>query len=911
MASSKKYTVTNLQVKLQDNVSNTLIATWRWGTSNTDHYEYKWQYLVSSKRNYIWVDGSNGNTNGNIKNSTYSIPTDAVKVRFTVKPVAKDKKVKKKDGKDSKGKQKYKYVTVPYWTANYSGWKTYDVRTLKPAVPSVPNTSLINNGTQLNTYVDIDMSGSSINRATKVEFELYNCTTSKTNSRVTIKVGSTGRVAYTFTLARGCKYRVRCRAIDAQKNYSGWTVYTPYPDSILAAPCPVTKGLKAKFDKMVNGTKVILVEWTKAINNVSKYEIEYTTEPGFFNRGQQYVKRVETSNGNQNKIDISIQEDQTLYGNKWFFRVRAVNDSGVSSWYPSNTSKCPSVIVGTQPEAPTTWSLDTTVEVGKSITLYWIHNTTDGSNEEKAFIHLTVDGVDISPDITVIKKDKDEPISSYSLKTSQYPDGAKIDWKVKTKGVYATNSPWSISRTIEVVAKPTLTFDLSQMSPNWYWDSLNFVSGSILNTEGSIREVLDGPLERFPFYIFASAGPRTQSVIKWYVTITTEEAYETFDYESGTTRLIGVGETVYSTEFYFDDGSQNPFDIFWTLFPSDIELETGIDYKISVKVVMNTGLSIEKSRIITTDFKEYGLDISASIYIDEDTASAYISPNLVDIEYEGIVVRDQTDNLLKFKENGTEDLVKFTSTEGLNEGDTVYVTYSSSITEGMEEELLATIATGQSLRSSDAYFSVYRINFDGTLTEIQSRLDGSLGATVIDYHPSLDYARYRIVAISKITGRIVYEDFIEEFGDGDIILQWNNKTVEHFVVNDENGGNDGTDIIDFPDISGEFLRLPWNIDTSESHSRDNVLVEYIGRKNPVAYYGTQLGETAVWNTDVDKEDVETIYALRRLAIYQGDVYVREPSGVGYWAQVDVSFSNTHDELIIPVTLSITRVEGGA
>ena len=42
----------------------------------------------------------------------------------------------------------------------------------------------------------------------------------------------------------------------------------------------------------------------------------------------------------------------------------------------------------------------------------------------------------------------------------------------------------------------------------------------------------------------------------------------------------------------------------------------------------------------------------------------------------------------------------------------------------------------------------------------------------------------------------------------------------------------------------------------------------------------------------------------------GDCYVREPSGSGYWANVTVSFSQKHCELTIPVTLNLTRVEGG-
>lgn len=45
----------------------------------------------------------------------------------------------------------------------------------------------------------------------------------------------------------------------------------------------------------------------------------------------------------------------------------------------------------------------------------------------------------------------------------------------------------------------------------------------------------------------------------------------------------------------------------------------------------------------------------------------------------------------------------------------------------------------------------------------------------------------------------------------------------------------------------------------------------------MSYYGTQLGETASWKVEIEKSDVDTLYALRRLAIWMGDVYVREPS----------------------------------
>lgn len=135
-----------------------------------------------------------------------------------------------------------------------------------------------------------------------------------------------------------------------------------------------------------------------------------------------------------------------------------------------------------------------------------------------------------------------------------------------------------------------------------------------------------------------------------------------------------------------------------------------------------------------------------------------------------------------------------------------------------------------------------------------------------------------------------------------VIIQW-----------DETWGNlhvMGDDPVDEVTWAGSMLKLPYNIDVSDSNTLDVSLVEYIGRSHPVSYYGTQLGTTSTWNVDIPKYDKNTLYGLRRLAIYTGDVYVREPSGSGYWANISVSFSQKHNDLVIPVTLDIKRVEGG-
>ena len=203
----------------------------------------------------------------------------------------------------------------------------------------------------------------------------------------------------------------------------------------------------------------------------------------------------------------------------------------------------------------------------------------------------------------------------------------------------------------------------------------------------------------------------------------------------------------------------------------------------------------------------------------------------------------------------------------------------------------------------DITLSVYRREFDGSFTELATGLDNSVGAFITDPHPALDLARYRVVAIANSTGSVSFCDIPGiPVGESAVVIQWD-EAWTNFETSNE-------DALVQPAWSGSMLKLPYNIDISDSYSTDVALVNYIGRKRPVSYYGTHLGETSTWNVVIPKEDVETLYALRRLAIWMSDVYVREPSGSGYWARITVSFSQRHDDLTIPITINVTRVEGG-
>ena len=272
---------------------------------------------------------------------------------------------------------------------------------------------------------------------------------------------------------------------------------------------------------------------------------------------------------------------------------------------------------------------------------------------------------------------------------------------------------------------------------------------------------------------------------------------------------------------------------------NNVDLESGISYTVYCTADMSSGLTVDQSHDFSVSWTDVTYAINAEISVDTDAYTALITPYCYD-------------------PNG---------------------------------ELVENLT-----------LSVYRREYDGQYTQIASGIPNN-GTSVIDPHPALDYARYRLVAKDTTTGAISFYDMAGYPVNGiSVIIQWDEEWST-FDVTDETSVNG-------PSWSGSMLKLPYNIDVSDKRSTEVSFVEYAGRKHPVSYYGTQVGETSSWNMSIPKEDKETIYALRRLSLWSGDVYVREPSGMGYWANVNVSFSQKHTEITVPVTLDITRVEGG-
>ena len=749
---------------LQSDTDRTVYAQWTWSKSNTKNYQCIWYYHTGDP---IWFIGSDSTVDDN--QCTYTAPSNAKKVKFKVKPISETKKVNDKE--------------TTYWTAGWSTEKSYDFSDNPPGTPPAPTVE-IEKYKLTATLDNLDLN------AVEIRFEVV-----KNDSKV-FRTGvakiRTGHASYSCDIDAGAEYKVRCRAHRSSSEYGEWGPYSGNQGTIPSASNGIT-ALRALSDTS------IYIDWDH-VTTATSYEVQYTTQKRYFDSSNE-VQSMTIKDGWSHAEVTGLNS-----GDEYFFRVRAINDKGESPW-----CEIKSIVIGKDPAAPTTWSNTTTAIVGEDLTLYWVHNSEDGSTQTYAELELYIDGVKTTRTIaTSTAEDEEEKTYSHSINTSNYDEGTTIQWRVRTAGITKTYGDWSTQRTVDIYAPPTL--------------ELSVIDGA----DNSIET-----LQACPFYVSGLAGPNTQAPIGYHVTVVSNESYETVD-NIGNPKLVSVGEIIYSKYFDTNDPLMLEFSA------NNINLENNISYTIICTVSMNSGLTAESSVTINVAWADLEYEPNAEISIDTDAFTASIMPYCEDVD-------------------GT---------------------------------LIENIS-----------LAVYRREFDGSFTELASGLDNSLNTCITDPHPALDYARYRIVAITNDTGAVSYCDLPGiPVGGKAAIIQWDEEWTSYNTVNE--------DALAEHTWTGSMLKLPYNIDISDSHRKDTVLVEYEGREHPTTYYGTQLGHTSSWSMEIDKTDDETLYALRRLASWMGDVYVREPSGSGYWATVEVSYNQNHCEVTIPVTLDVTRVTGG-
>lgn len=844
--SSNKATIT--QFGELSSAENTLLATWDWSreSDHTASYKVAWTYDYGDG---IWL-GSTSSISVDedypalSRISTFSIPDGALRVKFKVLPISETK-----DDENN----------TSYWTAEWSTEKTWtnDTPLETPSVPSVELTA--------RWQITASLTNIEIANATHIHFQLFRDNKAFITKTVEIVASDASAV---FAINTGYKYKVRCRAQNSKNStYSEWSQFTDSLDGPPATPQITT--LKA-----VEKTSV-QIAWTDA-GTATSYTIEYTTTKDYFdNAVTSGISSVSVEEGVTSTWIIELDS-----GEEYFFRIKAINETSESQW-----SEIKSIAIGEPPAAPTTWSSTTTGMVGEPINLYWLHNSKDNSNqtfaqlelydsESEATVTYTFEDVTMDNEvlsyIPLTEDEKDEgKINTCTLKNTLYPEGATLKWRVRTAGITEEFSDWSIQRTIDIYAPPTLEL-------------------SAVDAGGNMIETLTS----FPFYVKALAGPNTQAPISYHLSVKSNSIYETVD-NIGNSIMVNKNEEIYSK--YFDVNE----DLLVKFSADNINLENNIEYTITCTVYMNSGLTVDESVAFVVGWEDKYYTPNAAIGIDKTTMTANIRPyceECIPVNYlvelnSGIYTKTSTELSSVWRDPRSYRVGRTTT------GESVF----SGVTGDGEEVYYCSVLNY--VYKYDVQLSVYRREFDGSFTELATGIDATKATTIIDPHPALDYARYRIVATSKKTGAVSYYDLPGyPVGGNAVIIQWDEDWSSFETSDDETPEQ--------PSYSGSMLAIPYNIDVSESNSSDVSTIEYAGRQHPVTYYGTHLGVSASWKVEIPKTDKETIYALRRLARWMGDVYVREPSGSGYWATISVSFSQNHCETTIPVSLNITQVEGG-
>ena len=196
--------------------------------------------------------------------------------------------------------------------------------------------------------------------------------------------------------------------------------------------------------------------------------------------------------------------------------------------------------------------------------------------------------------------------------------------------------------------------------------------------------------------------------------------------------------------------------------------------------------------------------------------------------------------------------------------------------------------------------SVLRLSQDGSTTMLQRGIANDGLLSVIDPHADFDECWYRVIATETATGMSAVSEVYAPSPHSTCCIQW-----------DERFSSITADEVDEEELEFVGTRIDglYNLEFEESGSVQSEDVEYIGRKFPVSYYGTQKGYTATYQIEFPKEDVQTYRKARQLQGLLDDVYIREPSGVGFWAHCSsVRLSRSFDSMSVKLTVEAVRVD---
>lgn len=658
---------------------------------------------------------------------------------------------------------------------------------------------------------------------------------------------------------------VNWQQVDPLPEWSEWsaTSYAPLP------PCNITK-VEAYREDSVKVTHNV-------ITGAKGYRIEYTEDPNAFNPnvGGAAIQYKDFTEYNDGSVSQHIVTGLSL-GKTYYFRAYTIGEAQNGTRLSKATAQKVCLGLGKKPDIPSISSSTTKAFAQDSVTLHWIHNTTDGSEQTKAEIEtefVSDSGVKISSEkFTVNGKGDSQIIVFPNNKTGKYK------WRVRTLGIVFNNneanswSSWSAWREIQVYIKPTIDVNLSGFTRIGSSDVNHVYPADLykMYSPDECHEKIPYMFTAFPLDIKkVSVSISSYEVLSYHVCVTSYCTYEDCNV-MGNKTIVTAGEVIYEDDVpsynYRNDIMYKAGDYSTDIkiLPTDIPLANNQAYSITISADLANGLPCSCEFGILTKLNDYNnYEVDADVIYYDNKLCSYINPQL----------------RLLHPEQLDED------------GDPTYEYVDI------------------------ASMNIYRKEADGSFTLIAD--DVLPNSYIVDSHPNLKDNSYRLTYTLDSTGKMGYYDTATyDFEENAIVVQWQEEfdhSSENVVFNTytfEEMDDDNTIYFseDYAPTKCKMVRLPYNISMNVNYDKDVNHVKYYGRNNPVSYIGTQNGQTETWSVDIDKKDKETLNLIRELAIYKGNVYVREPSGTGYYAEIKVSFTRSYNSMVIPVTLNITRVD---
>lgn len=840
---------------------------------------------------------------------------------------------------------------VYYWGGTRPA-KDYTFGSTKPSeAPNVPDFTITNA-----TKANVSLTGISTGTfATGVRFEIYKKEYGQTSASFykSAQVEISNGYAYAdIDVDLGAEYTARAafynsyNDFDANGELTGiqspqWSdTENGWAGPIKSAPLPV-ENFAITTNVVSAGAAVNLdMSWDENVY-ADTYEVQYIDNAFSWT----LESKIENFTTIQHYYTLQLQN-----GGQYKFRIRAINNAGESSWKEIN------IVFGLPDQPPTIWSDETRQINSGSVHFYWKHNPRDSAREISAEIDVTISTYGHFV-LTASRENQDEKDwyknSVYIMDTAWLSRTSLITWKVRTAGPSGLWSEWSVEKTIELYGQPgiiTWTQPPSQFldimtssrictsypiwscvqsyegTPPAVLKRLNYFQGMYDEEHDEIIYDTDLPnhVTAYQYYPDLMILHVKKNVIadwltfKVYVCGEDKHVYTTSDIENN--NYIFMNPTGRAKYFFIEVYTSEPGHDFREITNAlDVDVQSDVNVvsqdiveaRLNIYVkndhveLQRDGSNIQRKAgelVYTQNALESDdkLDTILCNYIDAlkvnftsgqeytieyvmSFISGYVATSTYDILWLPTVNPNDYHNISAIFHYDEE--YHFVTFE-------INVERTSGVTGDNEEDI------------HDFYMNAYRINKDGSSTQLSSNIEVG---TVIgsDIRASLRHPKYVISVTDKTSGHITILRSETNVQTLFPVIQWGKslKFDVEMVLNPTTMTYEP--VYSVPQEN--TIVLVYNLDINETRESSNSLASYAGRVNPLSYYGEARDEKYTWNVEVPVSDTETMQKFRDLAVWNDKCYIRHPHGDGYWANVSITITTTHDGLTNKISMNITKI----